>query len=54
MRAMLMSKLRPLGIGLGLFGGGIAVGVVAVAADKPPAEASVKVAFENARVAARV
>jgi hypothetical protein len=36
-----------------LFGGGIAVGL-AVAADKPPPEGSVKVAFENARVAVKV
>jgi hypothetical protein len=48
-----MLKLRSLGLAVVLFGGGLAVGL-AVAADKAPAEAAVKVAFENPRVAVRV
>jgi hypothetical protein len=46
-------RWRALAIALALFGSGIAVGL-AFAAEHPPAEATVKVALDNERVAVRV
>jgi hypothetical protein len=46
-------RWRLLAIALGLFGSGLAVGL-AFAAERAPAEATVKVALENPRVAVRV
>src|SRR4051794_2512788 len=46
-------RWRLLAVALGLFGSGIAVGLT-FAAERSPAEATVKVALENPRVAVRV
>jgi hypothetical protein len=48
-----MLKLRFLVLAVALFGGGIAVGL-AVAADRPAGEASVKVALDNPRVSVSI